>query len=570
VNSSFPNPSTWAPGTLIPGTPYRVVRPLGQGGMGEVFEVEHDLLGTRRALKVLARHFAGRSDLEERLRVEARALARLKHPNLVEVYDLAAASDGRIFFVMELLDGCTLRDLVRHRGKLGASAAVRVVAQALDGLAAAHSTQMVHRDVKPENVFVCRSGIVKLLDFGIAKAIDASMPAQQITGAGMTVGTPRYMAPEQATGTAVDKRADVYAAGLVLWEALTGRPAFPGDDVHEIIAAKVDEGLPALDPSLGVPVELEAAIARACAPSPAVRFATADAFATELRRAVGEPLEPWALVVTPQPDPALGQLGDLSAIRGAHVASHAIAGPPGAPTVNERGPVVPRRVSDAALTELTQGIEGLVPVDRDAPTPAAMESVPMTGPTGTEMLPAIAEQNAATRLALAAAPPSVPPPCAAHSGGLQPEAPAVSRQRIATIPPATGPRQPPWTWVVAAFALPVVVAIVFAVFVLRGRDNVSAHEASPPAGSGAPPRAAHGAPSVPPAATQPVAGQSGDAPVAATTPAAPSGGSPAKSAGRTATPAESSVASARAPATVVATPASTGDGKRVVRPASGL
>jgi len=173
VNSSFPNPSTWAPGTLIPGTPYRVVRPLGQGGMGEVFEVEHDLLGTRRALKVLARHFAGRSDLEERLRVEARALARLKHPNLVEVYDLAAASDGRIFFVMELLDGCTLRDLVRHRGKLGASAAVRVVAQALDGLAAAHSTQMVHRDVKPENVFVCRSGIVKLLDFGIAKAIDA-------------------------------------------------------------------------------------------------------------------------------------------------------------------------------------------------------------------------------------------------------------------------------------------------------------------------------------------------------------------------------------------------------------
>ncbi|HQP35669.1 MAG TPA: serine/threonine-protein kinase, partial [Polyangiaceae bacterium] len=421
MNSSFPNPSTWAPGTLIPGTPYRVVRPLGQGGMGEVFEVEHDLLGTRRALKVLARHFAGRSDLEERLRVEARALARLKHPNLVEVYDLAAASDGRIFFVMELLDGCTLRDLVRHRGKLGASAAVRVVAQALDGLAAAHSTQMVHRDVKPENVFVCRSGIVKLLDFGIAKAIDASMPAQQITGAGMTVGTPRYMAPEQATGTAVDKRADVYAAGLVLWEALTGRPAFPGDDVHEIIAAKVDEGLPALDPSLGVPVELEAAIARACAPSPAVRFATADAFATELRRAVGEPLEPWALVVTPQPDPALGQLGDLSAIRGAHVASHAIAGPPGAPTVNERGPVVPRRVSDAALTELTQGIEGLVPVDRDAPTPAAMESVPMTGPTGTEMLPAVAEQNAATRLALAAAPPSVPPPCAAHSGGLQPE-----------------------------------------------------------------------------------------------------------------------------------------------------
>lgn len=570
MNSSFPNPSTWAPGTLIPGTAYRVVRPLGRGGMGEVFEVEHGLLGTRRALKVLARHFAGRSDLEERLRVEARALARLKHPNLVEVYDLAAASDGRIFYVMELLDGCTMRDLLRHRGKLGASAAVRVIAQALDGLAAAHSTQLVHRDVKPENVFICRSGIVKLLDFGITKAIDASMPAQQITEAGMTVGTPWYMAPEQAWGTQLDNRADVYAAGLVLWEALAGRKAFLGGDFREISAAKMRGAPPPLDSKLAVPAELEAAIVRACAPNPANRFATADAFAAELRRAVGEPLEPWAVVMTPQPNPALGPLDDLSAIRGEHFASDAFAGPPDPPTVNERGPAAPERVCDAAQAEKTQGIEALLPVDRDAPTPAALESVAMTGPTGTEMLPAVAEQNAATRLALAAASPSVPPPRAAHAGGLQPEAPAVSRQRIATIPPSTGPRQPPWTWVLAAFALPVVVAVVFGVFVLRGRGNVSAHEASPPAGSSALPGAEHAAPGASPAATHPVVAQSANAPAEAKASAAPSAAPPSKTAGRPATPAEIPIASARAPATVAAKPASTGDGKRVVRPASGL
>ncbi|HPY20504.1 MAG TPA: protein kinase [Polyangiaceae bacterium] len=110
-----PLPSTWVPGSLIPGTVYRIIRLIGQGGMGEVYEVEHDMLGTRRALKGLVKGFAGRTDLAERLRVEARGLARLRHPNLVEVYDLGTALDGRIYFVMELLEGATLRAMLSTR-----------------------------------------------------------------------------------------------------------------------------------------------------------------------------------------------------------------------------------------------------------------------------------------------------------------------------------------------------------------------------------------------------------------------------------------------------------------------
>ena len=156
--------------------------------------------------RVLVKHYAGREDLTERLRVEARGLARLKHPNLVEVYDLGTAADGRIFFAMELLDGVTLRTMLRERGRLSVRTSVELVVQVLAGLHAAHVAGILHRDVKPENVFVCRDGTVKLLDFGVAKAIDAWMPEQKITGAGMTVGTPRYMSPEQAEGRKVDAR----------------------------------------------------------------------------------------------------------------------------------------------------------------------------------------------------------------------------------------------------------------------------------------------------------------------------------------------------------------------------
>ncbi|MBI5537897.1 MAG: protein kinase [Deltaproteobacteria bacterium] len=407
--------ATWAPGQLVPGTVYRIVRPLGQGGMGEVYEVEHDNLGQRRALKVLARDFAGRDDLAERLRVEARGLARLKHPNLVEVYDLATAADERIFFVMELLDGSTLRDLQRQRGRLGVLPAVQIMAQVLDALHVAHQAALIHRDIKPENIFICRSKIVKLLDFGVAKTIDAWMPAQQLTGTGMTVGTPRYMSPEQAEGRVVDARSDLYSAGLVLWETLTGRAAFSEPDPVDMLKAKLTRGVMPLDAAmLGIPESLAQAVMTACDRDPARRQATAAQFAIEIRRAVGEDERPWAVSITPQPEPVRIDTVAAAPIASAPVTTRDRATAPDRPGPGDRTAAVPGFEADqatghamdrtdaqpgAAHHELTERIDA-AGVDPDSPTRTSVEAGPqMMGPTGTQMLPAVAAQHCPTELA---------------------------------------------------------------------------------------------------------------------------------------------------------------------------
>jgi serine/threonine protein kinase len=286
MSKSVPPPATWAPGAVIPGTIYRVIRPLGMGGMGEVYEAEHELLGIRRALKVLSRRLASREDLAERLRIEARALARLRHVNLVEVNDLGVSSDGRVFFAMELLSGATLRDLLRRSGALRVDQAIAIATQILDALDAAHLEGMVHRDVKPENVFVQRSGVVKLLDFGVAKALQGNNQLSPLTAAGVAIGTPRYMAPEQAQGQQVDPRSDVYAVGLVFWEMLAGRPPYHHLDALAAVVTASAQGLPDIATTgVSVPADVKAALQRATSRSPADRYRSAAAFAADLRMA---------------------------------------------------------------------------------------------------------------------------------------------------------------------------------------------------------------------------------------------------------------------------------------------
>jgi serine/threonine-protein kinase len=279
-------PATWAPGVVVPGTVYRVIRPLGSGGMGDVYEAEHELLGVRRALKVLSRRLSGRDDLAERMRVEARALAQLRHPNIVQVHDLGISSDGRLFFAMELLSGTTLRDVIGQVGRLKVDQAVRVACEVLDALGAAHARGMIHRDVKPENVFLLEDGHLKLLDFGVAKAVAGNQPA--LTAAGMAVGTPRYMAPEQAQAMAVDARADLYSVGVVLWEMLVGRPPFAELDAIGAAVAAATRGIPTLE-EMGVsaPADVLRAVRKATALDRDQRYSTAAAFAADLRAAQG-------------------------------------------------------------------------------------------------------------------------------------------------------------------------------------------------------------------------------------------------------------------------------------------
>lgn len=441
MNAPTPLPETWAPGALIPGTVYRIIRPIGQGGMGEVYEVEHNMLGTRRALKVLVKHYAGREDLAERLRVEARGLARLKHPNLVEVYDLGTAADGRIFFAMELLDGVTLRAMLRDRGRLSVRTSVELVVQVLAGLHAAHVAGILHRDVKPENVFVCRDGMVKLLDFGVAKAIDAWLPDQKITGAGMTVGTPRYMSPEQAEGAAVDRRTDIYATGQMLWEMLAGRPAFEETDPFELAQAKWKRGVLPLGSLPGVEAspELCSAVDRACQADPARRYPTAEAFIRALRTALGDvPSQP-----TPTPIPPGDTQAYLAGVGKALPDSDTEYDPAMRAAL---GGTVP--LPNAASRELTERVDAIRPVNRDAPTAARPLEPRPKGPSGTEVLPAIAAQHEPVPRMPASTPSPASPPSTMR---VRPTEPARKR----------GPMGIPYlSWLAggAAFAIPVAIA----------------------------------------------------------------------------------------------------------------
>ncbi len=294
------SPPDLASGRLA-GTPYLVVRRVGRGGMGEVYEVEHAELGRRVALKVLHREHHDRPDLAARLREEARLLGRLRHPNLVEVFDLGVTADGRPWFAMPLLHGRDLREEVLRAGPLAAEAAVALVAQALDGLSVAHAAGLVHRDVKLENLFLDEDGTLKVLDFGVAKALRAG--AAGYTDPGASPGTPRTMAPEQCVCGPVDARTDLYAVGLVLYELVTGRGPFDDlhGDAHALRYAHCTRrpAPPSTMAAGPVPPALDAFIARALAKSPAERFQTAAEMAAALRELLSS--DDGASAATPLP-----------------------------------------------------------------------------------------------------------------------------------------------------------------------------------------------------------------------------------------------------------------------------
>jgi serine/threonine protein kinase len=274
-----------APGHRIAGTPYIALRRLGRGGMGDVYEVaEGSLGGPRYALKVLHSALCRRSDIALRFQQEATVAARVDHPSVVRVFALGETADGRPYLLMELLRGRDLRAELAHRGPLPAERALDLVARALDGLAAAHAAGVVHRDVKLDNLFLTDDGTLKVLDFGIAKIAGEQA---SFTLPGAVVGTLRSMAPEQFTQADVDPRADVYAAGLALYELITGRGPF--DELRGLPLAlqfaHCERTPPTPSRLTGRPIAaaVEAAILRALAKAPADRFQSAREMADVLR-----------------------------------------------------------------------------------------------------------------------------------------------------------------------------------------------------------------------------------------------------------------------------------------------
>lgn len=272
----------FAVGEMVPGTKYLVVSRIGQGGMGSVYEVEHVELGKRFVLKALLDQFCQRQDLVQRLRNEWRSLGRLEHPNIVSVSDAGVAANGAPYYVMERLQGESLAGALQRLGRFSLTDSLRIAAEILEGLAAAHDIGIVHRDIKPPNIFVTQAGITKVLDFGIAKLTDGA--SLELTGRGIAIGTPRYMSPEQAAGERVDGRADLYAVGLVLFEMLSGCGPFDGCESHEVFLAHITRQPPRLGELVpGIPAELEGLVAALLAKRPADRPQSAAAAAAALR-----------------------------------------------------------------------------------------------------------------------------------------------------------------------------------------------------------------------------------------------------------------------------------------------
>jgi serine/threonine-protein kinase len=277
-----PQDEKLGPGTMVGG--YRIERRLGQGGVGTVYAALEPTIRKRVAIKVLRRALADDDGMALRFEREARAVNEIRHPGIVDVFAIGRLDDGRPYLVMSLLEGSSLRDELGRCRRLPLPEAWRIAREVAEALAAAHAAGVVHRDLKPDNVFLERASgpegevrppRVRVLDFGIAK-IDADglgADPMKLTATGIPLGTPAYMAPEQWWGAGVSARTDQYALGAVLFEMLAGHPPFASQKYAELVHLHVHEAPPTLAASgVSVPAAFEAFVARLLAKAPDDRF----------------------------------------------------------------------------------------------------------------------------------------------------------------------------------------------------------------------------------------------------------------------------------------------------------
>jgi serine/threonine-protein kinase len=263
---------------IIGGT-YQITEKLGEGGMGEVFKGFDVMLEREVAIKSLRPELCSRTDIVERFRTEAIALARMNHSNIATVYNFLK-ENNQWFLVLEFVRGETLDKVVTRRGTLPWRDAVKFVCQALDGLEHAHKLGVVHRDIKPANMIITPTGDLKLMDFGIARLLERA----RLTKTGNLIGTLEYMSPEQVQGKDSDARTDIYSTGIVLYELLTGRVPFQKNSDYDLIRAQVEEQpVPPHEYLPQLPEQLENAVLTALQKNPDLRYGSAAAFQTELQ-----------------------------------------------------------------------------------------------------------------------------------------------------------------------------------------------------------------------------------------------------------------------------------------------
>ncbi|MDT5348088.1 MAG: serine/threonine protein kinase, bacterial [Mycobacterium sp.] len=347
---------------------YLVQAKIASGGTSTVYRGVDVRLDRPVALKVMDSRYAGDEQFLTRFQLEARTVARLKHPGLVAVYDQGL--DGRHpFLVMELIDGGTLRELLNERGPMPPHAVAAVLRPVLGGLAAAHRAGLVHRDVKPENVLISDDGEVKIADFGLVRAVAAA----GITSASVILGTAAYLSPEQVRDGSAGLRSDVYSAGILTYELLTGRTPFTGDTPLSLAYQRLDNDVPRASAVIdGVPLEFDELVARATARDPADRYADAIDMAADLE----EISEELALPDFRVPAPRNSAQHRSAALHHSRMTARRDSLPP---------PPPPATAPVHSTRHLTRGPEDWAePVDPDEPElgPGEYEFDPLSGQFG--------------------------------------------------------------------------------------------------------------------------------------------------------------------------------------------
>ena len=258
---------------------YELIEKIGEGGMAIVYKAKCRLLNRYVAIKILRPEFTKDEQFVENFRRESQAAAGLSHPNIVSVYDVG--QEGNIhFIVMELVEGKTLSELIEEKGRLDYKEAINITRQVASALSLAHKNQIVHRDIKPHNILITNTGVAKLADFGIAKAVSASTI---IGGNNKVMGSVHYFSPEQARGAYVDERSDIYSLGIVLYEMLTGKVPFDGENPISIALMHINDPMPPVSAEVpGIPPQLEKIIMKATDKYQTNRYRTADEMIEDL------------------------------------------------------------------------------------------------------------------------------------------------------------------------------------------------------------------------------------------------------------------------------------------------
>lgn len=277
---------------------YQIIKSIGEGGMANVYLAYDTILDRNVAVKVLRGDLATDEKFVRRFQREALSASSLSHPNIVEVYDVGE-DNGQYYIVMEYIEGCQLKQLLKKRGKLTLSEVIDIMLQISDGLSVAHDAYIIHRDIKPQNIMILDSGLVKITDFGIAMAMNST----QLTQTNSVMGSVHYLPPEQANGKGSTLQSDIYSMGILMYELLTGELPYKGDNAVEIALKHLKEKFPSIREKMPeIPQSVENIIIKATAKNPKNRYADARAMNEDLRTCLDESRVNESKIVLPYPE----------------------------------------------------------------------------------------------------------------------------------------------------------------------------------------------------------------------------------------------------------------------------